>query len=727
MKKTLALLLAVLLVVGAAAGALGDEKQEADFHGFDDIENWKLYTVDSLQDGCYPVYKHEIWLNPFGVGLTSPEEANSSQLEYLSGDAGEAEQYLQPSPYTQNIIEMFPLKMTQPGTSEWRIRGESKHLKFDKTFTLNVMDQQDDPEWVMPKSSIVYYAEPEKNIYAGTVASMVTDLRPASFSFYPVDAQPDSGGSSSSDITYNTPGTYKVNLRLGWGSFFTITAVTLFVCPKETENGADGTVVVKNYEELVNAVNSTLANHILISPEFKYGKTDFNYLHVYGERKVTISPEAGERAVIDGTLYISGDGSVVLDKVDIESKTIGLFLEDGINVTACSVRGGDAPDSGFPAVVVSDSKLTVEEAVGGNGKTGIGGDGIYCMGDAVVEAGITRGGNAATGVGGGGIVAMGGAKATVTGDATGGDGQIACGKGILTGINSEINVQGRIADGTLLESKKPVNPDEIVSFALLQNALRNGKTEIQLSPKFRIIEKNWEQGYGLLPLFTSGDQLITIFGPSEKKSMKVNGNISMYFGNWKCNGIDLNNTQSTATLTVAGNAHVEWNGNLTASGKATNALYAVGNACVAVNGDIVSSVNNNYPAAAFNGSPSVTINGNITSGTISAAILRGGKIRIVGNVKVQGNSQSSAITIVYGQLDLTGNITCDKETACAQIIQEGILRIRGNVKTKSQKWYALYTSLRGMISIEGTLEAPHPGRSTNTLGGIFVNGKQINE
>ena len=655
MKKRLILLiliLAVLVVVCAAAEENG--KRTEDNRSVSINKTWKLFSVDSLQAGCYPV---------------------------------------------DNMLNNNKLS--------------------DK---LSVIDQQDDPDWVMPKSSVIWFAVPGEVISIWDLIPQVSDMKPHEARFF-AEQEVSYGREYGQELNYSEPGTYNLKMKLQWGNFYTITDLTLIVYPQEEWYGKDETVTVKNYAELQKAINETRANHILISSKFKYGKADSDSIKIYGERKVTISPENDEHAVIDGKLTVSGNGALVLHRVDIESKTIGLDVGGGIHVTACKIHGGSAADSGFPAVTAANSEMTIEEAVGGDGKTGIGGDGIYAIGGAIIEVKSAHGGSAETGVGGSGIVVMGGAKVTVTDEATGGNGQIAPGKATLSGLNGEIILQGKTTDGVLLESKKPVNPDEITSFALLQNALRNGKTEINLSPKFKITEKNWEECYGWLPLFASGDQTVTITGPANGKALKVNGTFRLNCGKWLFTGIQLNNSKKTAALGIDGYAEVEWNGDISVTGSATNAVVARGLGQLTVNGNIASSSKDN-PAVALSGSPTIRINGSIIQkGNNNALILRGGKIAMNGNIS--STASYPVIWILYGQMKQIGNITSNKST-CVHIHEDGIVQIQGEVQLPNKKFFALYIAMHGFISVDGTIDAPYPGRCrTSPYGEILLNGTKI--
>ena len=702
---------------------------EADVNGmniegiyeFDVLRSCRFYALDTLQDGCYPLVGHFAAMDMFD-GSGQDETVNVMDIELTAGDdPAEQQGYLTRLEDGQLVFNTW--KMRKPGTTEWNLLTESRSGSRNIHLMINVIDQKDDPEFHMPESSIEVFAEPGEKVKAYELDRLCTDLYIFRASFSGANVE----NGMISETSYDEPGTYNFFLKLEWGTFFTMTEVTLHVYPKDEWAGKDETVVVKNFSELEKAINETRANTILISAKYRHGKVAGSYpaLTIEKDRKVIIAPENGAGAVIDGGLRFEGTGSVVLDRVAIEPKEgCGLNLDGGIHVTAGTVHGASsASDSGCPAVIAFGTTLKIDEAVGGDGKNGIGGDGIYAVGEgADVEVRSARGGSASNGFGGSGVAAVGGARVTVTGEAAGGDGPGAPGKAILQGLDGEIDVRGTARDGRQTESPRPVNTEEITSYALLQHALRSGKTEIELSPKYRNTEKNWEKAFGSMPLFTAGDKTVKITGPGSGRTIRPDQTFYVCCGSWQFSGMDLNpSNRDIVALCAAGSADVEWNGNITS---ASNCAVASGPCRLTVNGDL----NGKGDCATLVAKPfsEVTVNGNVsTAKDLNNIYVKGANVRMNGNIKNTTGKNRPAIYVLYGTMDLIGNL--DVRNGCAAYIHEGgQIHIQGNVTVPTKEKYALYARI-GLISVEGSITAPYPG-DTEASGEslVLLNGERVN-
>ena len=177
MKKRIALLILILVaLVTICAAAEENGKMRADNKTIVYSENLKLYSIDSLQAGCYPIQGEEftLLLSKKDDNTVLEEYQNNLQVECLSGNSAEAKEYLSNE---GNGIHVNFMKMKQPGQSTWYIRAESKSLYAEETVTLNVINQQDDPDWVMPKSSLVWFATPGEDISIWKLIPQVTDMK----------------------------------------------------------------------------------------------------------------------------------------------------------------------------------------------------------------------------------------------------------------------------------------------------------------------------------------------------------------------------------------------------------------------------------------------------------------------------------------------------------------------------------------------------------------------
>ncbi len=709
-----------------AAGKSTDKPSDTSFTDCSrlrDLTEGRMYAQDTLLDGCYPLYGSFGKIQVFNAEVSKFFDARNVRVDFISGDhPAEQKEFLKVTDDDQLRFNYY--KMNTPGVSEWSVHLEGGAGVRDGQLTIRVIDQKDDPEWVQPAAKIELFAEPGEMLHAYDVVKQCTDLACRQCQFVDVPGVEYPGP----DISFAQPGEYSFRLMIEWGSFFTMTDVTAHVYPKEEQAGRNETVVVKNAAELGKAINETRANTILISEKYRHGKTGASspVLSIHGDRTVTISPETGDTALIDGGLYLIGSGNVILDRVSIEPKeSCGLCLSGGIHVTAGTVRGAaSGTDSGCPAVIADSCTLKIDEAIGGEGKNGIGGDGIYAAGNCEIEVGSARGGNASNGFGGSGVVALNGARVNVTGEATGGDGPGAAGKAVLIGLDGHIDVKGETRDGIRTESKKPVKTEEITSYALLQHALRSGQTEIHLSSRFRNTEKNWNAGPGRMTLFAAGEKTVHISGPEGGKPVMLDCTFIIRCGSWKFSGIDLNTrSKDSTTLLVAGSAEVEWNGNITS---ATNCAIAEEAATLTINGNLQGK-NSDYSTVIVRASSTVEINGSITTPNkpVNALYIRGGKVRMKGNVNSNPAIKNQpSVYILYGVMELSGDIE-SKNTQAVLINHGGSMEINGRIRTQTDRASALYAR-KGRISVQGSVEAPHPAFSQFAgESAVWLNGERI--
>ncbi|MBR2822382.1 MAG: hypothetical protein IKE24_01635 [Clostridia bacterium] len=389
-------------------------------------------------------------------------------------------------------------------------------------------------------------------------------------------------------------------------------------------------VTVKNYKELVKAVNDQKAARILISPKYKHGTKEVINLFVE-DRNITIAAQNGESAVIDGRVDIRGEykeSTVTFENVSIDaSKTsnIGLWIGYGPKVIIDSVHGGDSKTTqGAPGAVVYDAQLIIGSVTGGDSVNGIAGDGIMVYGKSIVEAGEVKGGNCTNGVGGAGVVTMGGAAVTVTKDAIGGDGAVNPGQATLIGSGCTVEVTGDQKDGEKLESKKAPDPEIINSYGMLVNALRNGKKEIRL-------DRSFKSGALIdcvdIPFYVEGDGKVTILGAYDDKLQKVDSGFSIHGGEWDISGLDIQTKM--IGLTVNADAHVTFTGNLSNT-TANPVVYLM--------------------------SGEISVKGNVTgSGNHIVIYMDSGKMTVEGTV-TQKNNQQYSIYVLGGELEVIGKI-----------------------------------------------------------------------
>ena len=483
-------------------------------------------------------------------------------------------------------------------------------------------------------------------------------------------------------------------------------------------------VVVNNHFSLQFEVNEKKTDLILIGEGYKHNTRVPTPLKVEAGRTVVIRPAKGDSITIRSRIDIEGEGSVIFEGVRITAPagSIGLQIGGGAHVRIDSVTGGDSRgNDGNTAVIIRDSELEIVSAAGSDGKSGMGGDGIYAFGQSTVQVHEARGGSAPKGVGGSGVVAFGGAKVTVTGSAEGGNGLYGAGKGVLTGLNGSADGDGELRDGSLLESKKAVDPEDISTRALLENALRNGLEEIRLNPKFK--GTNTMDPY--MYAFTPASGKVRIIGNPEGKHPNLGCQLTICTGEWTFDGVD-NDFQTKSydpCLQVIGDGKVIWNGSLAGSGRACG-LYAgdeaeatvtgdiqsantgvrvTGNARAIINGNVTCSGKNEY-GVETGGNGCATVNGDVSTTRDAYALgVRGGKIDMTGTVHGKANHSYSTIYISAGEIRLQGELLSDGN-AQAIYNRGGDILIEGNVVSGAAKKAPIrMTKGSGSVTIHGNL------------------------
>ena len=506
--------------------------------------------------------------------------------------------------------------------------------------------------------------------------------------------------------------------------------------------------MVKNYEELVHALSDQNVTRVMISAKYKHSVNEHRYIALSG-RTVLIVPENGESAVINGRVDITGSGTVNFENVSIEGPAgdVGLCIKSGASVTIGSVTGGKAKkENGYAAVIVEDATLTIDSAVGSDGKGGFGGDGIYAFGNSTVQVREAVGGSAPKGFGGSGVVAFGGAKVTVTGSATGGNGLYTPGKGVLVGLNGAVDGEGTLTDGTELEGKKSLDLEAVANRNMLENALRCGKIDILLTSGYKTNSKFPNE----MRLFCAGADPIRIASADEKKPATMDGRLYVSMGTWTFENIKF--TISTndkylqdACLWITDDANVTASGSVTAKNTSIG-IYAEDNAKVEFIGDCVSAANGVFSrggaAIVFNGNvtvkskqffavgarnySSIILNGNVdVTGDTNALYIDGSsRLTMTGSVHIKGTTSIPAVYANGGEMTVTGPITNDGKSACIECVG-GNITVNGDITAKTTEYYPVYMDNNaGEITINGTLFTVIP--AYNILhGNLTINGNII--
>lgn len=709
MKQLLVCLLALALILPGTAARAG-EKMPGTL--LDDSLPGEVVLVDTLPGGYAPddtdVYAFTLRdpdeESPDGRKYETAERVQTVTIKRTGGTIPEQETdgylwwnaddcYFQPQ-YSQFRTE---------GTVTWEMHLESEHYYLDLQYEMKTRPYNE-TEDALPYCELDFYLD-DSGLNSKTASNALKakypDIRAVFSSFFP----------ARDEKVYPF-----YNFRLSGGKgYMRYINCTAYHLTDEERYGTDEAVTVKNFAELKAAVNESNANRIIIAPSYKHGKAaEDDELELRYGRTITVSPADGrDAAVINGGLIVSGNGHLVFDRVDIEAQdnVTGLWVKDGADVTIGSVRGGSAKKgSGGAGACVVNATLKVTRAQGGHSVTGLGGDGILAIGSATVEAGDAEGGASDQGIGGAGAIAAGGAQVTVSGSAMGGNGGAAPGQGTLAGQGSTATAQTS-ADGEIIDAKKKLDPEVVSSYAVLQHAIRSGKTEIVPDGKFTFGETTLT-----VPLFTLGEGTVRISAPEGKNLNVRNGFFDLRCGKWEISGIDLNNSSGYITaLNCDGSTEAVWNGNLTV--KNANAVIVSRDAKLTVNGKIDHSSKDAVAVGAITRGQ-LEINGDITEkGDRNAVYNDGSTVRITGSVtKTSGKNNPAVYSGNKGMVTLNGSLSSGGSQAI--YADEGYVVVNGDLTGKSSSFYLIYNSER--VVINGSLP-----KDANLSGGVYyINGEK---
>ena len=108
---------------------------------------------------------------------------------------------------------------------------------------------------------------------------------------------------------------------------FLITLILVVGLTAASSKADEAAVKVKNYKELLSAVNEEHATKILISSKYKQSKVH-DWLYLDGTN-LTLAPDGDEPVVMTGSVYICGPGSVVFDRISIQGgqDELGLYVK----------------------------------------------------------------------------------------------------------------------------------------------------------------------------------------------------------------------------------------------------------------------------------------------------------------------------------------------------------------------------------------------------------------
>ena len=486
-------------------------------------------------------------------------------------------------------------------------------------------------------------------------------------------------------------------------------------------------VVVRNHAELLAAVNEQKADLIIISANYEHKSTSTSNLVIEAGRSVTVRPEKEGTYTLKGRLDILGEGEILFDRVNIEAPagSAGLWIGESVHVTIDSVTAGKGKGAnGCTAVFMEGGDLTIGSAVATDGTTGLGGDGIYAYSGATVRVKDARGGTAKQGVGGAGVVLFDGASAVVTGQARGGDGLYGEGQGVLVGLNSAADIQGTAADGALIPSKKPVDPEDITSRALLENAIRRGRTEIQISQKFKgddTLDSSRVQ-------FTASEAPVVIRkDPAAEKNPSLGFCWSIVAGTWTVQDVDnqVNARSREDLLWVQGSAALSWAGNITGKG-AASCVSVSGRGELTFTGDLKSDTYCVYAG----GEGKATITGNLTAtGKEWYAAATDDHAALTINGSVNAAKDSNAVYIPGGTLEVNGPVSSEKNDEYPTVFVtggEGILR--GGIRSASKAGQVIYCR-SGSLTVEGDVDSAATQRVPISLkagaGAVTIHGDVI--
>ena len=719
---SLALCLSLALALFGVPAARAEDKKTTEaniwalglpFYASDTVPQWLTPMC-----GIHQVHLYE--LNDDGSPDFAHEEYPTSlSVEWLSGDFSQELVHSCMYPVGNNlVVDSKPL--TTPGKARCRLIADGNKYHVEQEFDLEVIDYKDKPiEVIGQKLEVDVKVGEEVDCY-NILGQFETPLVFSYTEFIPYVNGVDFEFQSA---TFQEEGTYDIRIRLEAGNCSYCVPVTVHASltgeRKAEDPGTDEPVTVKNYAELMKAVTEKRSNRILISAKYKHGKLPDSWeIKIPEGRTVVFAPEEGqESAVIDGSVGITGKGRAVFDRVSITGSENhpALFVESGTEVTAGDIRGADSKKgNGGTALEVHNATVRAGRVTGGNSVAHLGGDGVYAFGSAKVEVVSAAGGHSEQGVGGSGVVAIyRTTEVTVTEEAVGGNGGTAPGKPVLSALESTVKAQAA-RDGEQTESKKTWNPDAITSSAILEYALRCGKTDIVLDKKFAWIGDNSYLFY--IP----SEETIRISAPEGVKKLTVkNGGFAFLYGTWEISGIDIQNTKQVLPLYVGGKAQVTWNGSVKNSN--SNTVQMHDDALLRMNGNI-DGTHKSYYTVGVRGRSRLEITGNISATTPNALnIQENGSVIMNGNVKISGQNYP-AVYANGGSLWLTGNIT---GRACLLDASGASVRVEGTISGSDKKHYAAYVQ-EGDVLINGQIKAPYPYYATY-YGHLLYNGRNCHE
>ena len=422
------------------------------------------------------------------------------------------------------------------------------------------------------------------------------------------------------------------------------------------------TVTVGSYAQLLQAVNETAADTVLLSPDYAHGSDSVGQ-SLHPEGTVTIRPAGEGEQDITGRFDISG-GTVVFERVRLtgSADSPALCVTGEANVTADSVTGGSSSKGIGRAAVeaVGACAVQVTEALGGDGLT-MGGDGILALNGARVTADAVTGGASGMGYGGCGALAC-DAAVTVNGMARGGSGGLSAGQPLLT-----------LGFGTATASAREdidihsYVPAQAGSYADLLWCIRLGQTDISLASGYRhgqaaVLDAPWPIPAGVtVAVHAAG-----------KKNAALQGRVYLVSGTAQLTGITVEATDDIC-LMATGTAAVSLTGRLKAGGSGM-ALLAADSASVSVTGSVTG-------LCYARGSSLVTVDGDISR--ISARVP--GCVLLTQDASLTVSGSLSGFTRVTGcgQLTVSGSLTGVAGYNALYACDDSVVTVKGSVTGKA--------------------------------------------
>ena len=322
------------------------------------------------------------------------------------------------------------------------------------------------------------------------------------------------------------------------------------------------------------------------------------------------------------------------------------------------------------------------------------------------------------------MVAFDGAAAEITGSAAGGDGLYGYGKGALIGLNGTLTGEGTVKDGELLSSGKKADPTVITSRALLENAIRNGATDILIPQKYKSGGDLDDSTYW----FCASEEPIRIHGAEGKKRTKLDCQCRFRTGTWILEDLDVSLKEESGepAVLVDGDAKVTLRGNVTAKGKENGGVtarddaelsitgdletngwtvYAGKNARVTVEGNVICHAKGSS-AICTDGNGSITLTGDITvTNDSNATANSGGKINVTGKIGTKKSNEYPTVWSNAGETTIIGSVTTEGKGKSVYN-KGGEILIEGDVSCEADKKYAVeLTEEAGAVTIRGNLTA----------------------